>query len=210
VARAAERDAQAIGDITQRELLEAHQLEGGALPLGQLCEAGAKQPASFLPRQQRPRAVRCGGADVEELDRLAAVGGAPLQIGLAAQGSVVGVLEQPPFDAAARRIVEVGLAGNLEEHFLGDVLRFRGIAEDVGGHALDQAAVSAEQRVEGVAVGGWLLARELRPELNTELNDELGVGRAVFAEAPSDNGGAAMGGVTRREDAHAGYPISML
>ena len=64
VARAAERHAEPIGDVAERQLLEADQLEGRALPFGQLFEAGAKEPAALLPRQQRLRQRARGSARI--------------------------------------------------------------------------------------------------------------------------------------------------
>jgi hypothetical protein len=163
VSSAPERDAESIGDVAKRQLFEAHELQGLTLTLGKLFEAGAEDPPALLTRQEGLRRVRALAAPFELFDRLTAIGGAALQIGLPAQRAVIGVLEQPAFDAAAFGIVEMRLARDLEEHFLRDVFGFGGVAQNVGGNAVHEPRVSAQQRVDGVAVG------------RRQVGDQLGV-----------------------------------
>jgi hypothetical protein len=153
VASAPEGDAEAVGDIAEGELFEAYELERPPLALGQLFESGAEDPPALLTREQRLRRVGALAASFELFDRLSAIGGPALQIGFAAQGAVIGVLEQPALDAAAFGLVEMRLSRNLEEDFLGDVLGFGRVAQDVGGDAVHESRVSAQQGVDGVAVG---------------------------------------------------------
>jgi hypothetical protein len=144
MARAAERDAKPRRDVAQGELLEARQLERRALPGRQLRQGGAQHPSPLFRRQLRPVALSRPCVVVQ---RLRDVAGTAQQRESAAQAAVVGVLQEPHPDGSARRIVEVRLAVDLEEDFLCDVLRFAGVAEDIQGDAVDEAAVSMEQRL---------------------------------------------------------------
>jgi hypothetical protein len=89
---------------------------------------------------------------VDAVERFASVSGAPAQGIFAAKTAVVRVLEQPDSDGAARGIILVGLSINFEEDFLGDVLRFALVTQDVDGHSTDESNVSAKERAQCVAV----------------------------------------------------------
>src|SRR5438093_9149077 len=124
VTRAPDRHAEALGDVAQRQLLEAGELEGGPLSLGQLREPRAQDEPSLFRGELTSAAFR---HPVHLVERFSAIRGAPSQRGFAAERAVICVLEQPAPDRAARRVVEVRLAVDLEEDFLGDVLRFAGV-----------------------------------------------------------------------------------
>ena len=168
--RAAERDAKPRRDVAEGEILEACQLEGRALPGRQLGQAGAQHPSPLFRRQLRPVALSRARIDVQ---RLGEVAGAAQQRESAAQAAVVGVLQEPHPDGSARRIVQVRVAVDLEEDFLCDVLRLAGVAEDVQGDAIDEAAVSMEQRLDRIVVG--------RPHRHDEIGVRLDAGFAIAA-----------------------------
>jgi hypothetical protein len=140
--RAAERHAKPIRGFTQVQPVEPRQLQNRPLRLRKLREAGADHPATFFGRQ--PPKIAAGRC-LRGVERLAAVRGAMTQAGLAAQRPAIRILKKPDANGSSRRVVEVRFAVHLEEHFLRDVFRLGGIAEDVGCDTMNEAGVADEE-----------------------------------------------------------------
>jgi hypothetical protein len=151
MARATDRHAEPFGDITQGQILEAGQLERGALPGRQLIEAAVQNPSAFVGRQAR-RPLR--SAVVERFDPFASIGGAAAERSFAPERAVIDVLQQPhPYRSALGR-KQVRLPIDLEKDLLGHVFGFRAVAQNAVRDAADQTSVTLDKRREGVRVVG--------------------------------------------------------
>lgn len=139
---APKRDSETVGHVSQRELLEADQLEGLALLFGQARQTRRDHPSALVTRQFPAFRGQTVGKFAE---RCSGVRGASLERCLAAERPVIGVLEQPHANGTARRVVLGGFAEDFEEDFLRDVFRFRGIAEDIGRHSMYERRISMDQ-----------------------------------------------------------------
>src|SRR5215213_4244717 len=88
VACAADRDAEPLGDLAQRQILEAGQLQRPPLVPGKFGECGAKYPAALLPGQYLRRLPVIERALVQDLDGLTVIRRTAAQRGLAPQRPV--------------------------------------------------------------------------------------------------------------------------
>jgi hypothetical protein len=66
---------------------------------------------------------------------------------------MVSVLEQPDSNRPAGGIVLAGLAEHFQKDFLGDILGFSGVAQNVRRDPVHEATISSEQRRERVSAG---------------------------------------------------------
>lgn len=182
--RTPEGHSQAVGDVPERKILEADELERLPLLVWQLSEAGKNEPATFVVGEEAWPSVRAGvepNARVDAelpclkrihfLERIAAVCDSATKRRLAPQRPVIGVLQQPDFYRSSRRIVEVGLSIYLQKHVLGDVFRFGGVAKDIGGNPVHEPCVAADQVFEGVSVAGLHGGHEFRISLGSPAVD---------------------------------------
>jgi len=160
MARTTQGHAEPLRDLSQALFLEARKLQRGALPFGQLRKARSDDPPALVAGQMLPVLFDRG---LDSIERFASVRRTPAEHGPAPQALTIRILEKPDAHGAARRIVQMRLSINLEEHFLRDVLGFSLIAQDVDRHAVDQSNVSTEQRPQRIAV--W----------QVHLGDQVGV-----------------------------------
>jgi len=147
VPRAADGHAKTRGDVTQRKILEAGQLQRQTLPRRQAIDQRVQDPPAFITAE--------AGAGLDEwfagdLDRIAAVRGAAPQDRLSPQRPVVDVLQQPDTKRSARRRIEMRLPVDLEEHLLCDVFGFAVIVQDAVCDPGDEADVPVKDPLERV------------------------------------------------------------
>jgi hypothetical protein len=159
MAGAADRHAQPLGDLAQRQVLEAGQLERRTLPRRQLGEPGAQDPAAFLRREPRQM---IGSPLVERFDRFSPVRRAASKSLLAAERPMIDVLQQPDANGSPLRRIEVRFAVDLEEDFLGDVFGFGAVVEDAAGDAVDQTDVAMKEAFERVRFVGADVTEQFR------------------------------------------------
>jgi hypothetical protein len=75
---------------------------------------------------------------------------------------MVRILEQPDAYGPACRIVQVRLPVDLEEHFLRHVLGLGRIVQDAGRDPMDEATISAQERLQRLIAGGLQSDDEIR------------------------------------------------
>jgi hypothetical protein len=160
VARTAQGDAKTLRDLSQTLFLQTGELQRGALALGQLRKAGSNDPPALLACQ---RLATSSSRRLNSIQRLAAVRRPPAEHVPPPQASAIGVLQEPHAHRAARRIVQVRFAVNLEKDFLSDVFGLPLVSQNVCCHATDQTDVSTKERSQRIAVG------------QVHFSDEIGV-----------------------------------
>jgi hypothetical protein len=167
VTRTAQGHAKALRDLSEALFLQTRELQRGALSLGQLRKAGANDPPALFACQIL---ATSSSRRLNSIQRLASVRRPPAKHVPPPQASAIRVLQEPHAHRAARWIVQVRLAVNLEKDFLSDVLGLSFVSQDVGRHAVDQADVATKQCPQGIAVG------------QVHFSDEVGV-RLLTADA---------------------------
>jgi hypothetical protein len=150
VARTAQGHAKALRDLSKALFLQTRELQRGALPLWQLRKAGANDPPALFAGQIL---ATSSSRRLDSIQRLASVGRPPAKHVPPPQASAIGVLQEPHAHRAARWIVQMRFAVNLEKDFLSDVLGFSVVSQDVRRHAMDEADVSTKERPQRIAVG---------------------------------------------------------